>query len=304
MDNGLLLLKVLKFASQQEWMKDVGHVSALWLGLGLLGFLWLGLGDDSLCDCLCVDGVADFLVSGLVKLATFVVVSRNRVRATRACFFGIQDDKNEPVFGEFAGCDLLATALASFEATLVAFVFPHVSESVSRRDLGFHHFALKLVVVASRENLGFRHFIAGGMRHPFVIRGVMPYSIAGVEEIVFAREVMDGKAFTKGVGILDGLVAGSDVAATSVGAGGFFATLFDKCSLGWDICGVEIGVTIFGAHDDECFGVLRERVFHFVEQVVRKCVVGLRWGELRWGGLGCGGVWCCGWSSGELLNDV
>ena len=81
-----------------------------------------GLGDESLCNCLCVDGVADFLVSGLVQLATFVVVYRDRVRATRACFFGIQDDKNEPVFGEFAGCELLATVLASFEAALVAFV--------------------------------------------------------------------------------------------------------------------------------------------------------------------------------------
>ena len=69
-----------------------------------------------------MDGIADFLVSGLVKLATFVIVSGNRVRATRACLFGVQDDKNEPVFGKFAGCELLATALASFEAALVAFV--------------------------------------------------------------------------------------------------------------------------------------------------------------------------------------
>ena len=88
--------------------------------LGLL--LWLWLSDETLCDCLCVDGVADFLVSGLVKLATFVVVSSNRVRATCACLFGVQDDKNESVFGKFAGCELLATALASFEAVLVAFV--------------------------------------------------------------------------------------------------------------------------------------------------------------------------------------
>ena len=69
-----------------------------------------------------MDGVADFLVSGLVKLATFVVVSSNRVRATCACLFGVRDDKNESVFGKFAGCELLATALASFEAVLVAFV--------------------------------------------------------------------------------------------------------------------------------------------------------------------------------------
>jgi len=102
-------------------MEDVGNVSVLGFGLGLLG-LGLGLGDDSLCDCLFVNSVADFLVSGLVKLATFVVVSRNRVRATRAGLFGIQDDKNEPVFWEFAGFELLATALASFEAALVAFV--------------------------------------------------------------------------------------------------------------------------------------------------------------------------------------
>ncbi len=99
-------------------MEDVGNVSVLGFGLGLLG-LGLGLGDDSLCDCLFVNSVADFLVSGLVKLATFVVVSFG---ATRACFFGIQDDKNEPVFWEFAGFELLATALASFEAALVAFV--------------------------------------------------------------------------------------------------------------------------------------------------------------------------------------
>ena len=123
MENGLLLLNVLKFASQQEWMKNVGHVSALWLGFGFWFWLCVGLGgEDSLFDRLFVDGVADFLVSGLVKLATFVVVSRNRVRATRACFFGIQDDKNEPVFGEFARFNLLATVLASFEAALVAFV--------------------------------------------------------------------------------------------------------------------------------------------------------------------------------------
>ena len=223
------------------------------------------------------------------------------MRATRACFFGIHDDNNEPVFGKFAGCDLLATALASFEAALGAFVFPYVSESFSRRDFGFHHFALKLVVVASRENLGFGHFVAGGMRHPFVIRRIVPHSIADVEEIVFAAEVMDGHAFAEGVGVLDRLVAGSDVAATSVGAGEFFATLFDECSLRWDICRVEIGVTIVGAHDDECFWVLRERVFHLVEQGARKCVVGL-WREL-WSGLWCG-FWCGCWSSGELLNDA
>ena len=111
MGNGLPVLKVLKFALQQEWVKDVGHMSALGRS-----------GEESLLGCLCVDVVADFLVSGLVKLATFVVVSSNRVRARCACFFGIQDDKNEPVFGEFAGCELLATALASFEAALVAFV--------------------------------------------------------------------------------------------------------------------------------------------------------------------------------------
>ena len=297
MGNGLLVLNVLKFASQQEWMKDVGNVSALGVGLGLL---WLGLRDDSLFDRLFVNSVADFLVSGLVKLATFVVVSRNRVRATCACFFGVQDDKNEPIFGKFARCNLLATALASFEAALGAFVFPYMSESFSRRDFGFHHFVLKLVVVASRVNLGFGYFFAGGMRHPFVIRGVMPYSIAGVEEIVFAGEVMDGNAFAEGVGILDRLVAGSDVAATSVGAGGFFATLFDECSLGWDICGVEIGFTAVGAHDDECFWVLRECVFHFVKKVARKCVVGLGCELLC--ELLCGGLW--GWSSSELLNDV
>ena len=68
----------------------------------LLLWLWLWLSDEPLCDCLCVDGVADFLVSGLVKLATFVVVSCDRVRATCACFFGVQDDKNESVFGKFA----------------------------------------------------------------------------------------------------------------------------------------------------------------------------------------------------------
>lgn len=85
-------------------------------------WLWLGLGDESLCDCLCMDGIADFLVSGLVKLATFFVVSCNRVRMTCAGLFGVQDDKNESVFGKFAGFELLATALASFEAALVAFV--------------------------------------------------------------------------------------------------------------------------------------------------------------------------------------
>ena len=85
-------------------------------------WLWLWFGDESLCDCLCMDGIADFLVSGLVKLATFVVVSCNRVRARCACIFGVQYDENESVFGKFAGCELLATALASFEAALVAFV--------------------------------------------------------------------------------------------------------------------------------------------------------------------------------------
>ena len=109
----------------------------------------------------------------------------------------------------------------------------------------------------------------------------MPHSIGGVEEIVFAVEVTDVEAFTKGVGELDGLATGSGVAATSVGTGGFFATLFDKCSLRWDICGVEIGVTTVGANDDECFWVLWEHVFHFVEQMARKSVVGLWYG-----------VWC------------
>ena len=262
MGNRMLVLNVLKFASQQEWVKDVGDMAALglWLGLGRDG-------EESLFDRLCVNSVADFLVSGLVKLAAFVVVSSNRMRATRACFFGIHDDNNEPVFGKFAGFNLLATALASFEAALVAFVFPYMGKSFSRRDFGFHHFVLKRVVVASRENLGFGHFFAGGMRHPFIVGRIVPHSIVDVEEIVFAAEVMDGNAFAEGIGILDRLVAGSDVAATSVGTGRFFATLFDECSLRWDICGVEIGVTIVGAHDDECFGVLWERVFHFVEQV-------------------------------------
>ena len=119
MGNGLMLLNMLKFASQQEWMKDVGHVAAL----GLLLLLWLGRGgNESLFDRLLVNSVADFLVSGLVKLATFFVVSCNRVRMTCAGLFGVQDDKNESVFGKFAGFELLATALASFEAALVAFV--------------------------------------------------------------------------------------------------------------------------------------------------------------------------------------
>jgi hypothetical protein len=106
------------------------------------------------------------------------------------------------------------------------------------------------------------------MRHPLlVVRGIVEHSKGGVEVIILAIEVMDGKAFAKCVGILDRLVAGSDVAATSVGAGGFFATLFDKCSLRRDICGIEIGVTTVGANDDECFWVLWECVFHFVKQV-------------------------------------
>ena len=113
---------MLKFALQQVVWKMVGLVVVGLVVVGLVVVGLAGLGDESLCNCLCVDGVADFLVSGLVQLATFVVVSRDRVRATRACFFGIQDDKNEPVFGEFAGCELLATVLASFEAVLVAFV--------------------------------------------------------------------------------------------------------------------------------------------------------------------------------------
>ena len=64
---------------------------------------------------------------------------------------------------------------------------------------------------------------------------------------------MDVKAFAKGVGKLDRFVAGSDVAATSIGAGRFFATFFDECSLRWDIRGIEIGVTTVGANDDKCF---------------------------------------------------
>ena len=123
MGNGLPVLKVLKFASQQEWVKDVGDMAALGLlGLGLFGLgLWHD-GEESLFDRLCVNSVADFLVSGLVKLATFFVVSCNRVSITCAGLFGVQDDKNESVFGKFAGFELLATALASFEAALVAFV--------------------------------------------------------------------------------------------------------------------------------------------------------------------------------------
>ena len=126
---------------------------------------------------------------------------------------------------------------------------------------------MKCAVTTSWENLAFGYFVAGGMRHPFVIRWIVPHSIGGVEEIVFAGEVTDVKAFTKGVGVLDGIAAGFDVTATSVGAGRFFATLFDECSLRWDICGVEIGVTTVGANDDECFLVVWECVFHFVKQV-------------------------------------
>ena len=40
MGNGLLLLNVLKFASQQEWMKDVGNMSALGLGFWLGFWCW------------------------------------------------------------------------------------------------------------------------------------------------------------------------------------------------------------------------------------------------------------------------
>ena len=128
----------------------------------------------------------------------------------------------------------------------------------------------------------------------------MPHSICSVEEIVFAVEVTDVKAFTDGVGELDGLAAGSGVAATSVGTGRVFATLFDKCSLRRDISGVEIGVTTVGANDDERFWVLWESVFHFVEQMARKRVVGL-WCCRGW----CFGGWCCGgWCFGELRNDV
>ena len=130
------------------------------------------------------------------------------------------------------------------------------------------YFILKFAVTTSWENLAFGYFVAGGMRHSlFDIRVIVPHSIGGVEEIVFAGEVTDVQAFAKGVGVLDGLAAGSGVTATSVGAGGFFATLFDECSLRWDICGVEIGVTTVGANDDECFLVLWECVFHFVKQV-------------------------------------
>ena len=129
------------------------------------------------------------------------------------------------------------------------------------------YFVLKRAVTTSWENLAFGYFVAGRMRHPVVIRGIVEHSIGGVEEFVLAMEVMDGKAFAKGVGVLDGLVAGSDVTAACVGTGRVFATLFDECSLRWDICGVEIGVTTVGANDDECFLVLWECVFHFVKQV-------------------------------------
>ena len=129
------------------------------------------------------------------------------------------------------------------------------------------YFVLKCAVTTSWENLAFGYFVAGGMRHPVVIRGIVEHSIGGVEEFVFAMEVMDGKAFAKGVGVLDRLGAVSDVTAACVGAGRVFATLFDECSLGWDICGVEIGVTTVGANDDECFWVLWECIFHFVKQV-------------------------------------
>ena len=129
------------------------------------------------------------------------------------------------------------------------------------------YFVLKCAVTTSWENLAFGYFVAGRMRHPVVIRGIVEHSIGGVEEFVLAMEVMDGKAFAKGVGVLDGLVAGSDVTAACVGTGGVFATLFDDCSLGWDIGGVEIGVTTVGTNDDECFWVLWKCVFHFVKQV-------------------------------------
>ena len=61
MENGLRLFNMLKFALQQVVWKMVGLLVVWLLVVGLAG-----LGDESLCDCLCVDGVADFLVSGLV----------------------------------------------------------------------------------------------------------------------------------------------------------------------------------------------------------------------------------------------
>ena len=78
-----------------------------------------------------------------------------------------------------------------------------MGKSFSRRGSCCHHFFLKLAVITSWENLAFGYFVAGRMRHPLVIRGIVPHSIAGIEEIVFAGEVMDGKAFAKGVGVLD-----------------------------------------------------------------------------------------------------
>ena len=130
------------------------------------------------------------------------------------------------------------------------------------------YFGLKCAVITSWENLAFGYFIAWRMRHPLlVIRGIVEHSIGGVEEYVLAMEVMDGKAFAKGVGVLDRFVASSDVTAACVGTGRVFATLFDECSLGWDICGIEIGVTTVGANDHECFWVLWECIFHFVKQV-------------------------------------
>ena len=96
--------------------------------------------------------------------------------------------------------------------------------------------------------------------------------------------------FARGVGVLNGFVAGADVTTTCVGAGEFFATKLDECSLRWDICGVKVEAGDAAiAVDDLCFWVGRYSVFHFVKEVTGIFVVWWSGGVDGCGGGGDGG---------------
>ena len=76
------------------------------------------------------------------------------------------------------------------------------------------------------------------------------------------------------------------MAAACVGARGLAATRFDESSLGGELGWVEIHSAEAASTEDDESILVRwwENEFHFAQQVLRTCVVGLDW----WCGCGCG----------------
>ena len=141
------------------------------------------------CDCTSVDIVADVFVSGCETLAPIFIVG---VWVCCAYLFGLDVDKNESVFGKFAGCKLLASSLASLVSALIAFVFPHVCESFLDC-LGSHlYFVFQFVVERTREDFCIRNLALWRMRHClFPVRIVAPHPKGGIEIFILAGKVVN-----------------------------------------------------------------------------------------------------------------